>query len=48
MAKTTSFRVHFTDGDVIELEAESPAVARDLARNAKGGGIVSKVKRVKS
>lgn len=41
------FRVHFTDGDVIDVDAETAKVARDLARDAKGGGIVLKVKVVR-
>jgi len=43
----TPFRVHFTDGDVADIVASTPTQARDDARKRKGGGIVSKVKRVR-
>lgn len=43
----TTFRVHFTDGDVIDVSAPTPAAARDIARKRKGGGMVSKVKVLK-
>jgi len=42
-----TFRVHFTDGATIDVAAPNPNQARDIARDRKGGGIVSKVKRVK-
>jgi hypothetical protein len=43
----TRFRVHFLDGDVVDVTAGSPTAARDIARERKGGGIVSKVKVVR-
>ena len=43
----TTFRVHFSDGDVLDVDATTPATARDIARTRKGGGIVSKVKVLK-
>lgn len=44
----TSFKVHFSDGDALIVIAPSPNAARDIARKQKGGGIVRKVKRVRS
>lgn len=43
----TTFRVHFSDGDVDDVPAKSPATARDEARERKGGGIITKVKVLK-
>ena len=43
----TTFRVHFSDGDCLDVDAPTPNHARDIARDRKGGGIVTKVKRVK-
>ncbi|MCV0395426.1 MAG: hypothetical protein K5872_22020 [Rhizobiaceae bacterium] len=43
----TTFRVFFTDGDALDVDAKNPNAARDIARDQKGGGIVSKVKRLK-
>ena len=43
----TLFRVHFTDGVVVDVSAPSANDARDLARKRKNGGIVSKVKVLK-
>ncbi len=43
----TLFRVHFSDGDTIDIDAPNPTQARDIARDRKGGGIITKVKRVK-
>lgn len=43
----TTFRVHFTDGDVLDVSASTPTSARDEARKRKGGGIISKVKVLK-
>lgn len=47
MTAVLTFRVHFTDGDVVDVSATSPNTARDIARDRKGGGIVSKVKVLK-
>lgn len=44
---TSTFRVHFTDGTTIDVVAGNPNQARDIARDRKGGGIVSKVKILK-
>ena len=42
------FRVHFTDGSTIDVNAGSAAAARDIARSRRGDtGIVSKVKVVR-
>lgn len=43
----TPFRIFFTDGDTIDVTANTPTQARDDARKRKGGGIVSKVKRIR-
>ena len=43
----TTFRVHFTDGDVLDVDAATPNSARDVARERKGGGIITKVKVLK-
>lgn len=43
----TRFRIHFSDGDVVDVSAKTPNAARDEARSRKGGGIVSKVKVVR-
>lgn len=43
----TTFRVHFTDGDRIDVDAATTTAARDQARDGKGGGIISKVKVVR-
>ena len=43
----TTFRVHFTDGDVIDVVSPTPTTARDEARKRKGGGMISKVKVLK-
>ncbi|MCO5085111.1 MAG: hypothetical protein M9939_26455 [Mesorhizobium sp.] len=43
----TTFRVHFTSGETIDVIAANPTQARDIARARKGGGIVSKVKVLK-
>jgi hypothetical protein len=43
----TTFRVHLSDGDVVDVPAQSPSIARDVARIRKGGGIVTKVKVLK-
>lgn len=43
----TPFRIFFMGGDTIDVTANTPTQARDDARNRKGGGIVSKVKRVR-
>lgn len=43
-----TFRVHFIDGDQIDVDAATPNSARDIARKRKGGGIVTKVKRVRA
>ena len=43
----TTFRVHFSDGDAMSVDAATPNQARDIARDRKGGGIVTKVKRVR-
>jgi hypothetical protein len=40
----TTFRVRFIDGTAIHVDAETSSAARDIARTAKGGGIVAKVK----
>lgn len=47
MSGAVTFRVHFTDGDVLDVSATSPTAARDIARKRKGGGIISKVKVLK-
>lgn len=41
------FRVHFSDGDAIEVTAETPTAARDEARKRKGDGQITKVKKVR-
>lgn len=42
----TTYRVHFADGDKIDVDAEDPIDARQKA-NAQRGGIVTKVKVLK-
>lgn len=44
MSAAIWFRVHFTDGTSIDVQAATAAAARDDARDRKGGGIVSKIK----
>lgn len=43
----TTFRVHFTDGDVIDVPAPSPTAARTIALERKGDGFISKIKVLK-
>ena len=40
------FRLHYTDGTTLDVEAETPDQARKIAKESRGGAI-SKVKVVK-
>lgn len=44
----TTFRIHFTDGDVVVIDAANPTAVRDIARQRRGGGIISKIKVVRT
>lgn len=44
----TTFRVHFTTGHSVDVDAANPNQARDIARDRNNGGIVTKVKIVKA
>lgn len=41
------FRIHFSDGSTVEVDAGSADAARDVARDRKDGSIVTKVKVVR-
>jgi len=40
------FRLHYTDGTTLDVDAENPTQARDIAKGRRDG-IVTKVKVVK-
>lgn len=42
----TVFRLHYTDGTTLDVDAENPAQAREIAKD-RHKGIVAKVKVVK-
>ena len=40
------FRLHYSDGTTLDLEAENPTQAREIAKDRRTG-VVTKAKRVK-
>jgi hypothetical protein len=42
----TAFRLHYTDGTTLDVDAENPVHAREIAKERRSG-IVTKVKVVK-
>lgn len=42
----TQFRLHYTDGTTLDVDAENPTQAREIAKERRTG-VITKVKRVK-
>lgn len=42
----TQFRLHYTDGTTLDVDAETPAQAREVAKERRTG-IISKIKVLK-
>lgn len=42
----TQFRLHYSDGTTLDVDAENPTQAREIAKEIRTG-IITKVKRVK-
>lgn len=42
----TAFRLHYSDGTTLDVDAENPAQAREIAKERRTG-IVTKIKVVK-